>query len=285
VKIGCAAVLPAGAKARAQLIYLLKAAARYLRWLPTDVRRRHDEGLMPPRRLSFVGRGDFERTGNEYLAHFQALGGLQPGDRVLDMGCGIGRMAIPLMGYLDDSGSYAGFDVGRAMIRWCRREISARRPDFQFEWAPVYNQKYNPFGSISAAEFRFPYADGSFDFALATSLFTHLVRAETQHYLRETARVLRPGGTCLLTFFALDEHAEREIAAGRASFDFRHPIEGGFTTDPSQPEEAIAFPAAALREMLAAAGLEIEEPIRFGLWSNHPDGPAGQDVVVARRPA
>jgi len=277
-------VLSSGEKARAQAIYLLKAVARYLRWIPADLGQRGDEGLMPPRRLSFVGRGDFERTGQEYLVHFRELGGLQPGDRVLDMGCGIGRMAIPLMGYLDN-GSYAGFDVGRAMIRWCQREITARRPEFEFAWAPVYNQKYNPFGSIAGAEFRFPYEEGSFDFIFATSLFTHLVRAETEHYLRETARVLRPGGTCLLTFFLLDEHAEQEVAAGRASFDFRHPIEGGFTTDPSQPEEAIAFPAEDLREMLVAAGLEVREPIHFGLWSNHPDGPAGQDVVVAHCPA
>jgi ubiquinone/menaquinone biosynthesis C-methylase UbiE len=276
-------VLSSGAKARAQLIYLLKAVARYLRWMPADLGRGGGDGLMPPRRLSFVGRGDFERTGREYLSHFRELGGLRPGDRVLDMGCGIGRMAIPLLDYLDESGSYAGFDVGRAMIRWCQREITARRPNFEFAWAPVYNQKYNPFGSISAAEFRFPYADGSFDFVFATSLFTHLVRAETEHYLRETARVLRPGGTCLLTFFALDEHAEGEIAAGRASFDFRHPIEGGFTTDPSQPEEAIAFPAEDLRAMLDEVGLEVQEPIRFGLWSNHPDGPAGQDIVIAKR--
>jgi ubiquinone/menaquinone biosynthesis C-methylase UbiE len=281
-RIGCAAVLSPGAKRRAQLIYLLKAVARYLRWMPADLRR-DEAGLMPPRRLSFVGRGDFERTGNEYLRHFQELGGLRPGDRVLDRGCGIGRMAIPLLGYLDESGSYAGFDVGRAMIRWCQREISACRPDFEFAWAPVYNQKYNPFGTVSAAAFRFPYEDASFDFVFATSLFTHLVREETEHYLRETARVLRPGGTCLLTFFALDEQAEREVAAGRASFDFSHPIEGGFTTDPSQPEEAIAFRAGDLREMLAQAGLELQEPIRFGLWSNHEDGPAGQDIVIARR--
>ena len=278
-------MLSPAAKARAQLIYLLKAVARYLRWMPADLRHDGAAGLMPPRRLSFVGRGDFERTGQEYLSHFRELGGLRPGDRVLDMGCGIGRMAIPLTGYLDDSGSYAGFDVGRAMIRWCRREITPRRPDFEFAWAPVYNQKYNPFGTVSAAGFRFPYEDDSFDFVFATSLFTHLVRVETEHYLREAARVLRPGGTCLLTFFLLDEHAEREMAAGRASFDFHHPIEGGFTTDPSQPEEAIAFRAADLREMLAAAALALQEPIRFGLWSNHPDGPAGQDIVVARRAA
>lgn len=276
-------MLSSGAKARAQLIYLLKAVARYLRWMPADLGRGGGDGLMPPRRLSFVGRGDFERTGREYLSHFVELGGLRPGDRVLDMGCGIGRMAIPLMDYLDEHGSYAGFDVGRAMIRWCQREITARRPAFEFAWAPVYNQKYNPFGSIAAAEFRFPYEDGSFDFVFATSLFTHLVRAETEHYLRETARVLRPGGTCLLTFFLLDEHAEGEMAAGRASFDFRHPIDGGFTTDPGQPEEAIAFQAGDLRAMLDKVGLEVQEPIRFGLWSNHPGGPAGQDIVIAKR--
>lgn len=237
---------------------------------------------MPPRRLSFVGRGDFERTGNEYLAHFRELGGLRPSDRVLDMGCGIGRMAIPLTRYLG-SGSYAGFDVGRAMIRWCRREITPRHPQFEFTWAPVYNQKYNPFGTVSATEFHFPYEDADFDFLFATSLFTHLVREETEHYLREAARVLRPGGACLLTFFLIDDHAEREMAAGHASFDFRHPISGGFTTDPSQPEEAIAYRVEDLREMLSAAGLEVREPIRFGLWSNHPDGPAGQDIVIAHR--
>jgi ubiquinone/menaquinone biosynthesis C-methylase UbiE len=275
-------VLTSAAKARARLIYLAKAVARYLRWLPADLRREAGERPLPPRRLSFVGRGDFERTGDEYLAHFRELGGLKPGDCVLDMGCGIGRMAIPLMGYLDD-GSYEGFDVGRAMIRWCNRELTPLRPEFRFTWAHVYNQKYNPFGTVAAEDFRFPYEDASFNFVFATSLFTHLVRAETEHYLREAARVLRPGGTCLLTFFLLDEHAEAEVAAGRASFDFRHPIEGGFTSDPSQPEEAIAFRVDDLRELLPAAGLEIEEPIRFGLWSNHPGATAGQDIVLAGR--
>jgi SAM-dependent methyltransferase len=277
-------VVTSQAKTRARLVYSAKAVARYLRWLPGDLRREEGGRPLPPRRLSFVGRGDFERTGDEYLDHFGKLGRLRPGDRVLDMGCGIGRMAIPLMGYLE-GGSYEGFDVGRAMIRWCDRELTPRRPDFRFTWAPVYNQKYNPFGTVAAAEFRFPYEDSSFDFAFATSLFTHLVRDETEHYLREAARVLRPGGTALLTFFLLDEHAEAEVAAGRASFDFRHPIEGGFTTDPSQPEEAIAYRAGDLRELIAAAGLEIEEPIRFGLWSNHPDAAAGQDIILAHRAA
>lgn len=269
---------------RAQAIYLAKALARRLRYGPGDLLRRRRGGPpLPPRHLSFVGDSDFEQTGREFLGHFTELGGLGPNDRVLDVGCGIGRMALPLTDYLE-GGSYAGFDVGREMVRWCSRNISPRHPSFEFAWAPIYNAKYNPFGTVAAGEFRFPYEDASFDFAFATSLFTHLQRQETAHYLAETARVLRPGGACLLTFFLLTPESEAEIAANRASFDFRHPVDGGKTTDPRQPEEAIAFRVEVLRELLAEAGLRVREPLHFGGWANAPGAPSMQDVVVAERP-
>ncbi len=266
---------------RAKAIYLLKALARRVRWGPADLLRPRGE-LVPPRRLSFVGAGDFEETGREFLGYFTELGGLRPDDRVLDVGCGIGRMAVPLTGYLE-GGSYAGFDVGREMIRWCERNITARHPAFEFTWAPVYNSKYNPFGHLDGTEFHFPYEDGSFDFAFATSLFTHLLRSEARHYLMETARVLRPGGRCLLTFFLLTSEAERAVAAGRAMLDMRHPVDGGATTDPRQPEEAIAFRVELVRELMAEAGLEVVEPIHPGAWAGAPDALTLQDVIVARR--
>jgi len=270
---------------RAKLVYVVKALARRLVWGTAELfdRSGGDDELLPPRRLSFVGRGDFRSTGEEYLGHFRELGGLKPSDRVLDQGCGIGRMAIPLMGYLE-GGSYAGFDVGKEMIRWCQREITPRRPEFEFTWAPIHNRKYNPFGTLDGDQFRFPYPDSSFDFTFATSLFTHLLKGEVEHYLAETARVLRPGGTCLMTFFILDAQARAELDAGRTAFDFRHPVEGGLTTDPRQPEEAIAFDVDVVREMFSAAGLSIREPFNRGQWSNVPGGVAGQDVVVASRP-
>jgi ubiquinone/menaquinone biosynthesis C-methylase UbiE len=268
---------------RDKAIYLAKAVARRLRWGPSDFARRRREGpLVPPRHLAFVGSGDFEQTGQQFLGYFRELGGLGPGDRVLDIGCGIGRMAMPLAGYLD-GGSYAGFDVGREMVRWCQRNITARWPSFEFTWASVYNGKYNPFGKESGTEFRFPYDDASFDFAFATSLFTHLLRDEAHHYLAETARVLRPGGRCLLTFFLLTPEAEAEIAAGRSMLDFAHPIAGGLTTDPAQPEQAIAFAATDVRSALTAVGLRVQEPIHHGLWSNTPGGLTLQDIVIAER--
>jgi ubiquinone/menaquinone biosynthesis C-methylase UbiE len=271
---------------RDEAIYLAKAAARRARWGPSDflAARRRDPSLppLPPRHLAFVGAGDYEATGQQFLGFFRELGGLEPGDRVLDVGCGVGRMAMPLTGYLD-GGSYAGFDVGRGMVRWCRRQISSRWPSFEFAWAPVHNGKYNPFGDVAATEFRFPYEDASFDFAFATSLFTHLMRDEARHYLAETARVLKPGGSCLLTFFLLTPEAERAIAAGTATLAFAHPIPGGRTTDAAQPEAATAFPAADVRAWCEEAGLRLREPIHHGVWSATPAAATLQDILVAER--
>jgi SAM-dependent methyltransferase len=267
---------------RAKAIYISKAIARRLVWGPSDLLRllRSDGQLVAPRSLSFVGRSDFEQTGREFLDHFVSLGGLKPEDRVLDVGCGIGRMAIPMTGYLKD-GSYEGFDVGKEMINWCRRRITPRHPRFHFRWAPIYNRKYNPFGTISALEFRFPYEDDSFDFVLATSLFTHLTRYEAAHYLSEIGRVLRPGGTAFLTFFLLTLEAEGEVTAGRAAFDFKHEVNGSVTINPRQPEEAVAFRLSNIEAMLADAGLEIRQPIHRGSWANVPDVSSLQDIVVA----
>jgi len=268
---------------REKAIYLAKALLRRIVWAPADLLRyARGQGRYPPRGLSFVGGGDFAQTGREFLGHFERLGGLRPDARVLDVGCGIGRMAIPLSGYLD-GGSYAGFDVGRSMIRWCQRHVSSDKAPFEFVWAPVYNAKYNPFGNLSATEFSFPYPDASFDFAFATSLFTHLLHDEARHYLAETARVLRPDATCLLTFFLLTPESKSEIAAGRTALRFEHRTEGGATTDPRLPEEAVAYEIGTVRDMLAGVGLEVREPIHAGAWANEPGAASYQDIIVATR--
>lgn len=59
----------------------------------------------------FVGDGDYRAIGLEYLGHFVHIGGLKPNHRVLDIGCGIGRMAVPLTQFLDPkTGTYEGVD-------------------------------------------------------------------------------------------------------------------------------------------------------------------------------
>jgi SAM-dependent methyltransferase len=237
--------------------------------------------LVPPRRLDFVGHSDFVATGDEFLTHFVELGGLQPGDRVLDAGCGIGRMARPLTTYLSAEGSYDGFDVNREGIGWCRRRY-AEFPNFRFQVADLYNRRYNPHGAYAASEYRFPYDDARFDFVILTSVLTHLLEAEADHYLAETARVLRPGGRAFATFFLLDDHARAAIASGDAGLRFLDPHEHVAVVSEDVPEEAVAYDAGWVRERLAAHGLE-QRTVAPGTWTGREDGRSFQDIVVAVR--
>lgn len=111
--------------------------------------------------------------------------------------------------------------------------------------------------------------------------------AELSNYLQETARVLKPSGRCLITYFLLTEAASAGIASGGARFTFDHPVASGSWTEyPEQPERAIAYEDELLRKEYRQANLAIVEPIRFGAWSgaSHTPPPRhSQDTVVARR--
>jgi SAM-dependent methyltransferase len=244
---------------------------------------RSRDPLVPPRRLQFVGRGDFAETGDEFLGHFRELAGLEPGERVLDVGCGIGRMARPLAGYLDPAnGSYEGFDVHGEAIGWCRRRYGRAHPNFHFVLADLFNRRYHPGGAHSASEYRFPYDDGSFDLVIATSVFTHLLEEEAEHYLAESARVLAPGGRLFATLFLLDAVSRAKIAAGEAGLPFLDAGEHVAVVSDEMPEEAVAYDARWVAERLSAHRLEVGE-LRPGTWSGREDGLSLQDIVVARR--
>jgi SAM-dependent methyltransferase len=250
-----------------------------------DVRDRlsgRSDRLVPPRRLDFVGHSDFVATGDEFLAMFTELGGLQPHEAVLDVGCGIGRMARPLVGYLSSEGSYDGFDVNREGIGWCRRRY-ARHPNFRFQVADLYNRRYSPQGAHSASEYRFPYDDASFDFAILASVLTHLLEQEADHYLAETARVLRPGGRLLASVFLLEDESRRLIAEGRTALAFLDADSHVAVVSEDVPEEAVAYDEGWLRERLEASGLRVQEPIERGSWCGREAGRSFQDIVVAAR--
>ncbi len=237
--------------------------------------------LVPPRRmLGFVGDSDFVETGDEFLRLFVELGGLRPDMRVLDVGCGIGRMARPLVGFLGPQGSYEGFDVSPEGIAWCRRRY-AGHPSFRFRHVDLYNRYYNPGGTGSAADLRFPYEDGAFDFAFLTSVVTHLMAVEARHSLAESRRVLAAGGRLLATFFILDEEAERGMREGRAAHVFRPIAPEVAVVDPDMPEAAVAYAAPWVRRTFAELGLSGLE-VHAGSWSGREDGTSYQDIVIAR---
>ncbi|HEY3020954.1 MAG TPA: class I SAM-dependent methyltransferase [Solirubrobacteraceae bacterium] len=227
--------------------------------------------LVPPRRLQFVGEGDFASTGDEFLGHLVELAGLEPDHRVLDVGCGIGRMARPLARFLDERGSYAGFDVNPIGIGWCQLHYADER--FSFTLADLFNARYHPTGRQRASEYRFPYDDDFFDVAVMASVLTHLLEDEAVHYLAETTRVVRPGGRVLATFFLLDDESRAAIAAGRSRLTFLDPGEHVAVLRDDVPEEAVAYDEAWLR---ARADVRDLHP---GAWRGRP-GRSFQDLVV-----
>jgi SAM-dependent methyltransferase len=247
-----------------------------------DMAFRRRDRLTPPRRRNFVGNSDFQATGVEFLGHFRELARLGPSDRVLDVGCGIGRMARVLVGELmPPRGSYDGFDVVRDGIVWCQRHYAATSVPFRFTHVNLYHPEYNPKGSGSAADFRFPYADASFDLAIATSVFTHLLDDVADHYLAEISRVLAPKGRLFSTWFLID--SDRQPDRVHAIASFRHPVGAAWVVDPAAPELAVAYPIPWLRDRLRKHGFRLRDSIYPGSWTGR-SGRSSQDIVVAERP-
>ena len=211
---------------------------------------------------------------------------LDPDHRVLDIGCGPGRIAAPLTRRLQ-GGSYEGFDIVPRSIRWCQRKITARHPSFRFQLADIRSGQYNPTGSQEARSYTFPYGDGEFDLALAASVFTHMRPTEISRYVSESARVLKPGGRLLASFFLLNEDTQlRLMVSGRRDLGEEQRDDGlGYrSTDPETPEHMIAVHEQDVGDMYERAGLVVED-IRYGKWCGRQESYLGfgQDLIVARR--
>ncbi|MGC1304111.1 MAG: class I SAM-dependent methyltransferase [Caulobacteraceae bacterium] len=128
--------------------------------------------------------------------------GLKTGERLLDLGCGSGRLANALRDAVEVD--YLGLDIIPELLAYAR----TRSP-------PTYRFMLNTKLSI-------PAPDAQFDMACAFSVFTHLHHEETFLYLRDLARVLRPGGRLVFSFleFRAPQHWEafdRAVQAVSAS--------------------------------------------------------------------
>lgn len=273
-----------------KLFYSLPPAwrflARRLYYLPADFYEGlsgQRDPMTPPRGLIYTGSGDFRAQGEKMRRHLIELAGLQPQHRVLDVGSGIGRIAVPLTEYLSEEGSYEGFDVVEIGVRWCRETITRRFPNFRFKYVDLDNDLYRS-GGGSAADFHFPYPDEDFDLVVLTSVFTHMLPDEVANYLREISRVLRQGGRCFATFFLWNEEAAR-LSGGNPHFTFPHD-RGHYRLMDEQVQAAnVAYEENYLRrEMIEAAGLEVEQE-HYGYWAGREKEACKdfQDVLVMRK--
>lgn len=110
------------------------------------------------------------------------------GDRVLDVGCGTGTLAIAATRRVGPAGVVRGIDAAPAMIARARRKAAQAGADVIFET-----------GAVEAL----PFADASFDVVLSTLMLHHLPRPARQQGAAEIRRVLRAGGRALAVDFGM----------------------------------------------------------------------------------
>jgi ubiquinone/menaquinone biosynthesis C-methylase UbiE len=128
----------------------------------------------------------FARLIGSEAAHRQLVeqAGVEPGHRVLDIGCGTGNLTL-LVKRLRPDAEVVGLDPDPKALRRARRKADERGLAVELDR-----------GFADAL----PYADASFDRVVSAFMLHHLGPEEKAKTLREARRVLRPGGA----FHALD---------------------------------------------------------------------------------
>ena len=114
------------------------------------------------------------------------LARIQPGDRVLDVGCGTGTLAVTANRQVGRTGTVYGIDPSPEMIARAIKKARKAGVEVVFKEAIVE---------------ALPFADEYFDVVLSTLMLHHLPPKAREDCAREIARVLKPGGRALAVDF------------------------------------------------------------------------------------
>lgn len=258
----------------------IKLLLRRFLLLPIDLLLPRKE--LPPRRLVWGGVGNFKKTGDEFLKYLQQICNLKPTEKILDVGCGMGRLAFPLTKYLDENGAYEGLDILKLQIDWLKANITSKYPNFNFHFANVYNKYYNPNGRIMASKYRFLYNDSYFDLVCAVSLFTHMLPRDMENYVSEISRVLKKGGKVLFTFFLSNNENESKKLIVLKRLNFKYDFGGYRSISKRYPEAAVGYDEQQIIALLKCNGFQ-KLKIFYGSWSGTGDFLSYQDIVTATK--
>ncbi len=245
------------------------------------------EKYVAPRGAIYTGSPasakEYLKQGQQQLTLLKQYIDLKPDDSVLDIGSGIGRTAIALTSFLGSKGKYEGFDAVEKGVKWCNSKIKKDFPNFNFNYVPLYNDLYNT-SEINASGFVFPYPDNSFDKVFSFSVFTHMQIGEIENYLKETERVLKPGGKSFSTLFIYNSVTEDFIST-RENFNF--PVkENGFRWMSDKVKSSnIAISESLLNEMISKTNLSNLHLVD-GFWKDEirdPNKLEYQDILVLQK--
>lgn len=123
---------------------------------------------------------------------------LSAGQRVLDVGCGTGSLALAAARRVGTTGAVCAVDASAPMVARARRKAARGGVEIDFR---------------DAAAQQLPYADGTFDLVLCTLVLHHLGRAGREAATREMKRVLRPGGRIVVVDFEQSTHGAHGLLA------------------------------------------------------------------------
>jgi ubiquinone/menaquinone biosynthesis C-methylase UbiE len=167
------------------------------------------------------------------------LAQLQPGEQVLDVGCGTGTLATEVARRVGRSGRVAGVDPGTRQIARARAKAARRHVSIDFQ--------------VGVIE-QLPFPDQSFDVVFSTLMMHHLPAPLKRQGLAEIARVLKPGGRLVIADFTHKQdragRAARFPAGGSRMHDLAVLLkEAGFDqleTEELRPPRFSAFPGAGI---------------------------------------
>jgi SAM-dependent methyltransferase len=188
-------------------------------------------------------------------------------DFVFDFGCGCGRLARRLIQQNPRPRRYVGIDLHRGSIEWCRDNLAPHAPGFEFDHHDVINKFLNPHGRADLLPF--PVPGRGVSLMLAWSVFTHLNQAAAEFYLQEAARVLRPGGVLMSTWFLFD----------KSDFPMMQEFQNALFINETDWTNAVIFDRAWLRATAGKAGLCLQRIVPPGIR-----GYQWQIAIVSRGP-
>jgi ubiquinone/menaquinone biosynthesis C-methylase UbiE len=123
----------------------------------------------------------------EFRQRTITLACLQPGEHVLDVGCGTGTLTLEVARHIGHGGRIVGVDPGMEQIARARAKAARRQLAIEFQTGVIE---------------QLPYPEATFDVVFSTLMMHHLPAPLKRQGLSEIARVLRPGGRLVIADFS-----------------------------------------------------------------------------------